>query len=89
MAQGYPEIPILVTNDPPEHSRVRKLVNRSFSAPAVAALEPSMVQLVDDLIDAFIDSGRFDFMADFAMPFPPAGSSGTRSQLDVERTIRA
>jgi cytochrome P450 len=44
--ERYPEIPILVTNDPPEHSRVRKLVNRSFSAPAVAALEPSMVQLV-------------------------------------------
>src|SRR5204863_8977814 len=70
-ATGYPEVPTLVTNDPPEHSRYRKLVNRAFSVRAVAALEPSVTAIVDELIDGFIDRGSVEFLTEFAMPFPP------------------
>ena len=69
-ATGYPEVPTLVTNDPPEHTRYRKLVNRAFSVRAVAALEPSVVAIVDELIDGFIDRGSVEFLSEFAMPFP-------------------
>jgi cytochrome P450 len=69
-ATGYPEVPTLVTNDPPEHSRYRKLVNRAFSIRAVAALEPSMTAIVDEVIDGFIDRGDVEFLTEFAMPFP-------------------
>jgi cytochrome P450 len=70
MRAGYPEVPTLTPNDPPEHTRYRKLINRSFTPRAVARLEDSIEEIVDGLIDRFIDAGRCDFVADFAGPLP-------------------
>jgi cytochrome P450 len=69
-ARGYPTVPSLVTNDPPEHTRFRKLVNRGFTARAVKALEPAMEDIVTELIDAFVADDTVDLMPAFAMPYP-------------------
>lgn len=69
-AQGYPQVPSLVTNDPPEHTRFKKLVNKGFTPRSITALEPSMHQLVDDLIDGFAGEGTVELMSRFAMPYP-------------------
>lgn len=70
MAKGYPAVAALVTADPPEHTRYRKLVSRPFTATAVARHEPMVREIVGDLIDAFIDRGEFELLRDFAMHLP-------------------
>ena len=64
-----PEAKIIISLDPPEHERLRKLVNRVFTPRAVASLE----QLVRDTIDRYVsqlDPSSFDAVADFAALFP-------------------
>ena len=42
----------ILTVDPPEHTRLRKLVQPSFTASAIEKLRPRIQQIVDDLLDA-------------------------------------
>jgi len=68
--QGWPERDTLLTNDPPEHGRFRKLVNSAFSKKRVDILAPSIERDVEALIDDFIDQGSCDFVTAFAAPMP-------------------
>jgi cytochrome P450 len=70
-AQGYPEIATLTPNDPPAHTRYRRLINPFFTPKAIALLEPSIEQIVDDLIDGFIGDGECDFVPQFCRLMPP------------------
>ncbi len=68
-ATDSPTGKIIISLDPPEHERMRKLVNRVFTPRAVASLE----QLVRDTIDRYVsqlDPSSFDAVADFAALFP-------------------
>src|ERR1051326_9458458 len=60
----------LVFNDPPYHTRVRKLLAPAFAPRALAALQPRIEALVDRLIDRALaqcaDGGTIDLTADFA-----------------------
>lgn len=67
---GWPERNTLLTNDPPRHPLYRALVNTAFSAKRVNALEPYIAELTNSLIDTFIESGRCDFVAQFAALLP-------------------
>lgn len=69
-AEGYPQVPAIVTNNPPEHTRFKKLVNRPFTLRAVKKLEADMYKRVDTLIDSFVDVGSVELMQEFAIPFP-------------------
>ncbi|MFL6683183.1 MAG: cytochrome P450 [Paraburkholderia graminis] len=60
----------LVFNDPPRHTRVRKLIAGALTARAIAAMEPGLVQLVDGLLDAAAERGRIDLIGDFASAIP-------------------
>ena len=68
--RGYPEVPTLTNNDPPEHTRFRKLVYKAFVPEVVAGLEPKIQRICNQLIDAVIDKGEMDFMRDFAEVLP-------------------
>lgn len=69
--EGYGDLPdTLVSNDPPSHTRYRKLVDRAFTASRVRQMEDYMVVVVRELIDAFIEDGRLSVMRDFAVPVP-------------------
>src|SRR3546814_2936425 len=57
--EGFGDLPdTLVSNDPPSHTRYRKLVDRAFTAGRVRQMEDYMVVVVRELIDAFIEKGR-------------------------------
>lgn len=65
-----PEIPTLIDNDPPEQSRVRALVTKVFNAGKVKALEPQIVEIVDELAAGWIDRGHVEFASEFARLLP-------------------
>jgi cytochrome P450 len=65
----------LVFNDPPLHTRVRKLIMGALTRRAIAAMEPGLVALVDSLLDAIEARGGGDLIEDFASPFPSRSSA--------------
>lgn len=58
--------------DPPDHTRLRRLAGKAFSPRVVKSLEPGIVELVDGLLDAVEQAGRFEAIADLAYPLPVA-----------------
>ena len=60
----------LVFNDPPLHSRVRKLIMGALSRRAIDDLEPGLVRLVDGLLDRIALNGGGDLIEDFASAIP-------------------
>jgi cytochrome P450 len=60
----------LVFNDPPYHTRVRKLLAPAFTPRALRALEARIEALVDRLLDAAAERGSMDVIADFAAAIP-------------------
>src|SRR6266852_7037470 len=60
----------LVFNDPPYHSRVRKLLAPAFAPRALEALQPRIGILVDRLLDRAAARGGMDLIGDFAAAIP-------------------
>jgi cytochrome P450 len=60
----------LVFNDPPLHTRVRRLITGALSQRAIAEMEPGLVALVDRLLEAAAAKGEFDLIDDFAAAIP-------------------
>lgn len=60
----------LVFNDPPLHTRVRKLIMGALTRRAIADMEPGLVQLVDRLLDGIAAKGGGDLVEDFAAAIP-------------------
>ena len=60
----------LVFNDPPIHTRVRKLLAPSFTPRTLRALQPRIEALVDRLLDAAAERGSIDLIEDFAAAIP-------------------
>ena len=58
--------------DPPDHTRLRRLVSKAFSPKVVRELESDIVGLVDGLLDKVENSGRFEVIGDLAHPLPVA-----------------
>src|SRR3954454_20591023 len=58
--------------DPPDHTRLRKLVSKAFAPKVVKALEPDITALVDALLDNVAAAGRFDVIAAPPHPLPVA-----------------
>jgi len=77
---GYPAAPlshqeapagVFIASDPPEHTRLRRFLNREFGATAVGARRPRIAAHVDRLLTAFIDRGPGgDLVTDFCDPLP-------------------
>jgi cytochrome P450 len=60
----------LVFNDPPAHTRVRRLIMGALSPRAIAAMEPDLVALVDRLLDGLAAKGTVELIGDFASAIP-------------------
>jgi hypothetical protein len=60
----------LVFNDPPAHTRVRRLIMGALSPRAIAAMEPDLIALVDRLLDALAAKAKVDLIDDFAAAIP-------------------
>jgi cytochrome P450 len=63
---GY--FPDAIMSDPPYHTRIRKLMEKAFTAHRVKALESRIEKVVVDLIDSVADRGEADAIHDFAVP---------------------
>ncbi|MEV1046177.1 cytochrome P450 [Streptomyces sp. NPDC049916] len=60
----------LTAMDPPRHRLVRDLVSRSFTARAAAELRPRITAIAAELIDAVVERGEMDVVADLSDPLP-------------------
>lgn len=70
-----------IMTDPPEHTRVRRLLDGAFTAHRVKTLEPRIIELTVGLIDKLLDKGQAEIFSDFSMPLV---SSFICEQLGVE-----
>lgn len=60
----------LLTTDPPEHTRLRRLVSSAFTQRRVGALRERVQEVADRLIDGIEARGDAELIADFAFPLP-------------------
>ena len=56
--------------DPPDHTRLRRLVSKAFTPTAIDRLRPRIQQLVDDVLDRSAKSGGMELVDDLAFPIP-------------------
>ncbi len=61
---------LLLTMDPPKHTRYRRLINKGFTPRMVGELESTMRKRTRDIIDAVVDRGECDFVVDVAAELP-------------------
>ncbi len=89
LAEGWPDVPTLLTADHPVHTRNRKLVNLAFSSPReVNAIEADMRTKSIELIEAFADKGACEFVEAFAVPLPVAMIAGQIGLDDNPRQVK-
>jgi cytochrome P450 len=62
--------PMLPFLDPPEHTRLRRLINKAFTPARVERLRPSVQQIADDLLDRMATREQCDLVRDLAFPLP-------------------
>ncbi|MBB5165007.1 cytochrome P450 [Mycobacterium sp. AZCC_0083] len=76
IANGEQERPVgppgFLFLDPPDHTRLRKLVSKAFVPKVVKALEPDITAMVDEMLDHIEERGTCDVIADMAHPLPVA-----------------
>jgi cytochrome P450 len=60
----------LVFNDPPLHTRVRRLITAALTPRAIGGMEPALIALVDRLLDRMADKPEADLIEDFAAAIP-------------------
>lgn len=60
----------LLMLDPPDHTRLRRLVNKAFTPRVVENVRPRIQMIVDDLLDRFEKDGEMDLIRDLAYPLP-------------------
>jgi cytochrome P450 len=60
----------LVFNDPPLHTRVRRLILGALTPRAIESMEPGLIALVDGLLDAMAGKGEVDLIEDYASAIP-------------------
>jgi cytochrome P450 len=60
----------MLLQDPPDHTRLRGLVVKAFTARRVEDMRPRIREVVEQTLDAVIDRGQMDLIADFAFRLP-------------------
>ena len=63
----------LVFNDPPAHTRVRRLIMGALSPRAIAEMEPDLIALVDRLLDSLAAKGKVELIERFRLRDPDRG----------------
>ena len=56
--------------DPPDHTRLRRLVSKAFTPTAIEALRPRITRMVDDVLDAMEEQGSAEVVGELAFPLP-------------------
>ncbi|MBV9893908.1 MAG: cytochrome P450, partial [Chloroflexi bacterium] len=71
LAESYQFAKSMLVSDPPDHTRLRALVQKAFTPRMVEQLRPRIIAIVGELLDRIAQrDGAFDVIADFAHPLP-------------------
>ncbi|MGD9704293.1 MAG: cytochrome P450 [Acidimicrobiia bacterium] len=62
----------LLCLEPPDHTRIRRLISKVFTPRAVTALRPAIERFSAELLDRCAEQGEFDLLADYAQPYSVA-----------------
>src|SRR5260370_30766687 len=65
-----PGTSVMLFMDPPDHTRIRSLVSKAFTPKVVNGLRPWLEDLVDQMLDAKIEEGELEALADVGYPLP-------------------
>jgi len=65
-----PDEPVMLRRDPPDHTRLRRLVSKAFTPRAVERLRPRVQEIADELLTEAARRGSIDLIEDFAVPLP-------------------
>ncbi|WAU83429.1 cytochrome P450 [Streptomyces sp. Qhu-G9] len=70
--QDQPALAHMLMSDPPDHTRLRRLVAKEFTPRRIEALAPRVQQIADESLDAMLaaEDRRADLVASFAFPLP-------------------
>ena len=68
--EGWAHVDTMLTEDPPVHTRYRKLVSKAFTPKMVGSLEPRVRALCEHLVDGWKGQERVNFNRDFGVPLP-------------------
>ena len=60
----------VIGSDPPDHTRMRALVQKAFTPKTINALEPRIRELAESMVAPAVANGRFDFIHEIAHPLP-------------------
>jgi cytochrome P450 len=60
----------MLNRDPPDHTRLRKLVSKAFTPRRIESLRPRVQQLVDESLDRAADAGQMELIGDYAFALP-------------------
>ncbi|HDR8475777.1 TPA: cytochrome P450 [Bacillus cereus] len=63
-------MPNMLTVDPPDHTRLRRLVSKAFTPRMIEDLRPRIQQIADELLVAVQEQGKMEIISDFAYPLP-------------------
>lgn len=73
LLQSFTGLRVLISSDPPDHTRLRRLVSKPFAPRKIAALEPRIRQICDSLVDEMLQArvgGVADLWAHVSYPLP-------------------
>lgn len=80
-----PEIPWMITSDPPAHTRLRKLANKGFMPSMIRNLTPRVRAIAMELLAPLSGKSEIDFVRDFSAAFPV---SVIAEMLGIEPELR-
>jgi cytochrome P450 len=60
----------MLLRDPPDHTRLRKLVSKAFTPRAVEKMRPDIQRITDELLDEVVERGELDLIQHLALPVP-------------------
>jgi cytochrome P450 len=78
--------PSMLDRDPPDHTRLRRLVSKAFTPRAVDALRPRITALVDEMLDAMERERHVDLVQSLAFPLPFAVIAGMLGTPPADHT---
>jgi len=64
------ESSMMIATDPPNHTRLRNLVNRGFTPRRISALAPRLREIAESYLTPTLADGRMELVKDFSIPFP-------------------
>jgi cytochrome P450 len=68
--EPWPSPKAMIMMDPPDHTAMRKMVNRTFFRSKIAELEDRVRMLCRGYLDTYVGADRFDYVRDFSMKLP-------------------